>query len=259
VNSDLTEDAFLGGSLRLLQPRAGYRAGLDAILLAAAAACRRGLKDDVLDVGADVGAVGLALARRAPGAQVTMVEQSPALARLALTNIERNDLTQRVQIIQADILRPLTELPELNARRESFDQVLANPPYYTEGCGTPPEGDQKAAAHAMPEGSLDRWVRFMAAMCKSGGAATIIHRAEALGDLLAACGKRFGNLVALPIHAREGEPAIRVLVQGIKGSRAPLELRPGLILHDAEHAFRPEIADILRRGAALPLRPERGN
>src|ERR1700740_1903825 len=79
--TDTTEDAFLGGQLRLRQPRSGHRSGHDAILLAAATAARTG--DRVIEFGAGVGAAGLALARRVGGIELVLVEIDPQLARLA--------------------------------------------------------------------------------------------------------------------------------------------------------------------------------
>lgn len=248
----LTDDAFLGGALSILQPKTGYRAGLDGVLLAAAVDARGGEK--VLDVGAGVGVAGLAVARRLPDVGVTMVERDPKLAALARTNIARNGLAGRVRVIEADVSRPLGEVAELSAAAESFDHVLANPPYHTQGHGTAARDPVKAAANAMPDGDLDRWARFMAAMARSGGMATLVHRADKLGEILSALSGRFGGIVVLPLHPRESEPASRVLVQAIKGSRAALELRPGIILHNADHSFRPAIEAILRHGAGLPLR-----
>jgi tRNA1(Val) A37 N6-methylase TrmN6 len=93
----------------------------------------------------------------------------------------------------------------------------------------------------------------MAAMARPGGHVTSIHRAEALPELLPALAGRFGGAVVLPLHPREGQPALRVIVRAVKGSRAPLELRPGLVLHNADGSFRPRIAAVLRDGAGLPL------
>jgi tRNA1(Val) A37 N6-methylase TrmN6 len=247
-----SDDAFLGEALRILQPQEGYRAGLDAVLLAAAAPVQEG-RVRVLDVGAGAGVVGLAVARRVAGAAVTLVERDPELAALARTNTDRNGLTRRVQVIEADVTRPLRESEALAALAESFDHVLANPPFHTEGRGTAAGDALKAAGHAMPEGSLDRWLRFMAAMARPGGTATLIHRADALADILAALVGRFGGALVLPIHPREDEPASRVLVQAAKGSRAPLRLLPGLVLHGRDHGFRPEVEAMLRHGAPLIL------
>lgn len=248
----VTEDAFLGGALELLQPAAGYRAGLDGVLLAAALEAGPGAQ--ILDVGSGVGVVGLAAARRLPHVRVLLIERDAGLAALARSNIERNDLAARVSLMEADVTRRLGDIPELAARAETFDHALANPPYQAEGHGTVAGDPAKAAANAMPAGTLDRWLRFMAAMVRPGGTVTLIHRADALGEILGALGGRFAGAIVLPIHPREGAPATRVLVRAVKGSRAPLELRPGLVLHGADHGFRPEIEAILRHGAALPLR-----
>jgi tRNA1(Val) A37 N6-methylase TrmN6 len=103
----------------------------------------------------------------------------------------------------------------------------------------------------MPEGGLGRWVGFMAAMARPGGSLRLIHRAEALGDVLAALAGRFGAVSVVPLHPRAREPAARVLVHAVKGSRAPLKLRPGVILHADGNGFAPEIAAVLRCGAGL--------
>jgi tRNA1(Val) A37 N6-methylase TrmN6 len=246
-----SDDAFLGGRLRILQPGSGYRAGLDAVLLAATVVARPGAQ--VLDVGAGVGVVGLCIARRLPDVQVTLVERDARLAALARRNVERNDLGARAHVVQADILRPLGANPGLAAGAESFDHVLANPPFHAEGRGTAADDPVKAAANAMPAGTLDRWARFLAAMARPGGLVTLIHRADALAEVLAALEGRFGGTVVVPVHPQESQPAARVLVRAVKGSRAPLQLRPGLILHKADGSFRPGIAALLREGAALPL------
>ena len=248
----VTDDAFLGGALSILQPKTGYRAGIDGLLLAASVPAENG--DAVLDVGAGVGVVGLAVARRIAQARVSMVERNPRLAELARSNIERNDLAGRVHLIEADITRPPVEGVLPGAAAGTFDHVLANPPFHIEGHGTAASDPLKAGANAMPDGDLERWVRFMAGMTRAGGTATVIHRGDALHALLKALAGRFGGAAVLPIHPRAGEPASRVLIAAIKGSRAPLELRPGLVLHNADHSFRPDVEAILRHGAALALR-----
>ena len=248
----VSDDAFLGGRLRLLQPSIGYRAGIDGVLLAATAEARPGAQ--VLDVGAGVGVVGLCVAQRLPDVRVTMVERDGGLAALARRNVGRNGFAARVRVIEADILRPLGEAPELAAAAGSFDEVLANPPFHVEGRGTAAGDPTKASANAMPAGALDRWMRFMAALARPRGRITLIHRTEALPEVLSALAGRFGGAVVMPLHPREGEAALRVLVRAVRGSRAPLELWPGLVLHGADNSFQPRIAAVLRDGAALPLR-----
>jgi tRNA1(Val) A37 N6-methylase TrmN6 len=247
----VTDDAFLGGALRILQPKDGYRAGVDAVLLAASAPAKAGRRERVLDVGAGVGVVGLAVARRIADATVVLVERDPRLAELARANVEHNGLSERVRVIEADVERPLNGQPAIAALAESFDHVLANPPFHTEGRGTAAADTAKAAANAMAEGSFVGWSRFLAAMARPSGTAAVIHKAEALAALLAACEGRFGALEVLPIHPRQDATAIRVIVRGTKGSRGPLSLLPQLTLHGDDNGFRPEIERVLREGAGL--------
>lgn len=250
----VSDDAFLGGRLRILQPRQGYRAGLDAVMLAAAVADRDGRPFSVLDAGAGVGTAGLCVASRCPAARVVLVEREPDLVRLARENIARNALGERVSAIEADLANASrTELSALGIAESAFDQVIANPPYHAEGAGTAAPHALRAAAHAMPETGLDAWCRFLARMARPGGEALIIHKTAALPDLLRALEGRFGGLAALPLHAFAGEAAGRILLRGLKGSRAPFRLEAGLVLHEAESRFTPGAEGVLRLGQSLAV------
>jgi tRNA1(Val) A37 N6-methylase TrmN6 len=248
-----TDDAFLGGRLQILQPRSGYRAGLDAVMLAAAVPAAAGKTMRVLDLGAGVGTAGLCLARRIEAARVTLFEREPALARLAEENVARNGLGSRVRVVEGDVGVSAGALRALDLAEESFDHVVANPPFHSLDAGTLATDALKAGSHAMPETELAHWARFMARMAAPGGGVTVIHKAEALIRLLAVLDGRFGGLLVLPLYPRAGVPAHRVLVQGLKGSRAPLALLPGLVLHGAGDDFTPEAQAVLRDGAALHM------
>lgn len=260
----VTDDAFLGDALAIFQPAHGYRAGLDAVLLAAACGAMDGRNARVLDVGAGVGVAGLCVARRVPDCHVTLVEREPALADLARRNIERNGFQDRARVVELDVaaggavvhrakVDERVEVPVDEARvlPGAFTHVIANPPYFAHGHGTAPPTRLKAASHQMAGGDLDAWFRFIATAASRDGVVTMIHRAEALGVLVEGIGRRFGALRVLPLYPRPGEPAHRVIVQGRKGSRAPLTLLPGIALHGDGHAFVERIDAVLRGGTAL--------
>jgi FkbM family methyltransferase len=247
-----SEDLFLGEALVVRQPRNGYRAGTDAVLLAASIGPESVGTGPILDVGSGVGVVGLCVAARCPRASVVLLEREPNLVALARHNIERNGLAMRVSVVQADIARASGALDEAGIASETFAIVLANPPYHEEGRSTAAESRLKAAAHQMPQDALETWARFMNRMAAPGGQVAMIHKTEALPRILAAFDGRFGGISVLPIHARAAESAIRVIVTGIKGSRAPISIKPGLILHGPDQAFLPEIEAVFRYGAALP-------
>jgi tRNA1(Val) A37 N6-methylase TrmN6 len=205
-----------------------------------------------MDVGAGVGVVGLCVAARCPERQVVLVEREPKLAALARRNIDRNGLAMRVSVVETDIARATVALTGAAVASETFAFVLANPPYHDEGRGTVAGDPLRAASHQMPQDALEVWARFMNRMAAPGGRAAMIHKAEALPRILSAFANRFGGICVLPIHARADEPAIRVIVSGIKGSRAPVSIKPGLVLHGPDQAFLPEIEAVFRHGAALP-------
>lgn len=253
LDGSVTDDAFLGGALKLLQPKSGYRAGVDAVLLAASVPCIQDVNERVLDAGGGVGTVGLSVVRRCPAATAVLLERAPMLVDLANENVKRNALSERVQVFSGDLTASWSEMAGEGLAPESFDHVVANPPFHTDGEGTASPDPWKSIAHSMPQGDLDLWGRLLARMAVPGGTGTMIHKAEALGAVLGAMAGRFGALKILPIYPRAGQPAIRIIVQGTKGSRGPTTILPGFTLHGEGNGFLPEAEAILRHGGALSL------
>ncbi len=250
--ADLTDDAFLGGRISIRQPSHGYRAGIDAVLLAAAIPADGG--DRVLEAGAGVGVPTFCLAERVPGTLLTAVEIQGELCDLGRENADRNGFADRVAFVEADVLASGPELARLGLERESYDHVLANPPYHVAGRAQVPGNAGRAKSHVQNAGDLEGWIRFMVTMAAADASITIVHRADALAALLAVLDRRVGDTAVLPIHSGPAGEATRVIVQGRKGSRAPLRIRPGLVMHDAGGGFSPVAEQILRNGSGLDLR-----
>ena len=236
-----TEDAFLGGRLRLRQPVDGYRAAIDPVFLAASVDAAAG--DRVLDVGAGHGAAALCLARRVPGCHVTGIEVQPGFARLAGENARANGLAGSVGIVAADLMRPALAPAD-------FDHVMANPPYLERGRGTPPRSRDAAAARAEGDVGLGEWIGFMHRMARPRGVLTLIHRADRLDRILSLLDRRCGAVTVFPLWPRSGVAAKRVIVRARKDVAAPAAIAPGLVLHGNDGAFTAE-ADAVLRGAAL--------
>lgn len=242
----LTRDAFLGGKLHLWQPKTGYRAGVDAVLLAASVPARPG--ERILDLGCGAGAVALCLAARVGGLQLTGVEVQPFYADLA----RRNGGSQ-IEVVIADI----TDMP-LHLRERQFDHVLANPPYY----------DRRASKAASDTGretalgettALQDWIKIAARRLAPKGYAHIIHRAPRLPEILSAMLGRLGSIEVQPLSPRMRRAAELVIVRGRKNGRADFKLHAPLVLHEgAVHtgdgdSYVPAIKAVLREGAALPF------
>lgn len=238
---EVTRDAFLGGRLTIAQPSTGFRAGLDSVLLGAATGHGSG---HLLDLGAGVGTAALVALADHLQLNATLVESDTATAALAVENIVSNGLASRAQVLTLDLTASGRTRAAAGLKADHFVSVIANPPFY-EG-GTSPSARRAAARHMSPK-TLDIWVKTAATHAAPGGEVIFIHVAERLSALLQSLESRFGGITVLPLTPREGEPASRVLIRGIKGSRAPLTLLASRTLHTPSgRSFRPEFEAIFR-------------
>ncbi|HVH01975.1 MAG TPA: methyltransferase [Amaricoccus sp.] len=220
-DADLTCDGFLDGRLRIRQPRVGYRAATDPVLLAAFVPARPG--EAVLELGCGAGTAALCLAARVPGLALHGLELQPGYAALARRNAEANGLALTVH--EGDLRRPPAGLRAL-----AFDQVLANPPFHPAGV-TGAADPGRDAAHREGEAGLGDWIDAGLRRLRPGGRLTLIHRTARLAAILAGIEGRAGAVEILPLAGRAGRPAERVLVRARKGSRAALRLYPPFTLH----------------------------
>jgi tRNA1(Val) A37 N6-methylase TrmN6 len=240
----LTRDAFLGGRLVVSQPEKGFRAGLDSVLLGASVSAGAGR---LLDLGAGVGTAALVALAGVPGASATLLEIDAATAAVAALNLAANGFGERGRVLVLDVtakggVRAAAGLPS-----DHYDAVIANPPFFDPGAGSAPSRARATARHMPPE-TLDLWVKAAATHAAPEGEVVFIHAATSLPVLLPAFSSRFGAVTVLPLTPREGEPASRVLVRGIKGSRAPFTLLASRAFHEPEgRTFRPEF-DVIFRG-----------
>lgn len=246
---DVSDDAFLGGRLRLRQPRKGHRAGHDAILLAAATAARPG--ERVAEFGAGVGAAGLAVARRVRGVALTLVERDERLAALARDNALRNGLEAAVMVL--DVAADAAAFASCGLGPDSADRVLMNPPFNDPQRHRPSPDIGRRAAHEAGTSTLETWTHAARRTLRPGGTLTLIWRAEGLAAVLAALGRGFGGVAVLPVHPGPDAAAIRVLARAEKGSGAPAVLLPGLVLNDAAGNPAPFVAAVLKGEETLPL------
>lgn len=243
-----SEDGFLGGRLRLRQPKSGHRAGHDAILLAAAVAARAG--DRVVDFGAGVGTAGLAVAARVPGLALALVEIDPQLAELARGNAEANNIA--ADIVGLDISGVAEDFVAAGLPHDSADAVLMNPPFNDAARHRASPDKSREIAHIATEATLDGWVHAARRLLKSGGVLTLIWRADGLTDVLVALDRGFGSVAVMPIHGDRSAAAIRILVRAVKGARGPLAIEAGISLRDAKGDPDDYISQVLAGDAVLP-------
>jgi len=246
TGSAVTEDHLLGGRIVVRQPAKGYRAGLDAALLAAA--CDAGPGERVLEAGCGVGAAMLAAAVRRPGASFIGIERDGAALALAEANIAANGLGDRVAVICG-------EIGDAAAAGEApVDAALCNPPFFDDPAAMRAPHPAKAGAWLADDG-LGAWTGYLTRRVRRGGAITLIHRADRLAELLGLLGARSGSFQVRPVHPFADAPAKRVLVRAVKGGRAPLQLLSALVLHERGGAKHTAEAEAILRGESdLPWR-----
>jgi tRNA1(Val) A37 N6-methylase TrmN6 len=244
-----TEDAFLGGQLRLRQLKSGHRAGHDAMLLAAATPARIG--DRVVDLGAGVGAAGLAVARRVAGIGLVLVEIDEELAALARANAAENEIA--ADVIVLDVASTADASAEAGLKPDSVDAVLMNPPFNDPARHRISPDQTRAAAHVAGAATLENWVHAARRILKSGGTLTLIWRADGIAEVLAALDRGFGSLAILPVHGDPTSPAIRVLVRASKGGKAPAQIYPALMLNDESGVPNKQVQEMLSGKRLLPF------
>ena len=251
MGAEFTEDAVLGGKLLLKQPRRGHRFGHDALLLAAA--CPARARERVVDLGAGVGAAGLALALRVDGAEVTLVEVDPDLAALAAENARVNGLAARVRSVVLDVAAPAPAFAAAGLAPESVARVLMNPPFNDAARHRASPDKAREIAHVATASTLTGWIHAARRILKSGGVLSLIWRADGLAEILAALDRGFGSLVILPVHGDAAKPAIRLLVRAVKGGRAPTQILAALMLNNESAVPNKQVQDILQGKGVLPL------
>ncbi|PZU00312.1 MAG: methyltransferase [Brevundimonas sp.] len=238
----IVENGLLNGRVRLRQPARGYRAGMDAALLAAAVDASPG--QTVIEAGCGAGAVLMQIAARRPGVVLTGIERDPAMAALAMENAALNGMEATATIRQGDVAAGFRALG-----RAPADWAVSNPPFFDDAKALRAPSEGKRGAWMADDG-LRAWTGFLLKAVREGGRIVVIHRADRLADLLALLGDKAGSFAVRPVHPFADEPAKRVLVHAVKSGRAPLRLLPPLVLHDREGGKHSAQAEAILRGEA---------
>lgn len=234
-----TEDKFVNGHVTIKQPVHGYRAGSDAVFLAASISPKPYSR--VLDLGAGVGVVSLILAKRYPDVRIVALENQRDLAQLARANVHANQLSEKVEVTSQISSSPLTA--------GTFDYIVTNPPYYKRDSSKSP--DILKAASNTESMELENWIKFCFKMLKPNGTFSMIHRPARLSDILNVFQNRFGDVIIYPLW--NIEQANRVIIKGKKESRGTIKLLTGMTVHHPDGQFTKKSEEILREGKELNI------
>lgn len=244
---DLTRDAMLGRRVHVFQPREGYRAGTDPVLLAASVSVRPG--QAVLELGCGAAPALCCLGVRVPGLRLAGLEIQPGYAALARRNLSENGLA-------GDIWEGDLAAPPVAMRAERFDAVMANPPYFESHRRVASVDRAREMARA-GETPLETWVATASRRLKPRGYATFIQRAERLPDLLAAMSAHLGALELWPLLPREGRAPRLILARGRKEGRAEFRFHAPAVIHasdshvSCDNSYTVLFEGVFRRGEPL--------
>ena len=247
VSDDLTCDDFLGGKLRIWQPRVGYRAGVDPVILAAMVPAKSG--ETVLELGCGVGVASLCLMARVPKLAATGVELQAGYADLARRNAEAHnaDLT----VITAD----LRALPA-DLRQRRFHHVIMNPPYFDRSTGSASVDAGRDIAFG-GDTPLADWITIGAKRVGPRGYLTLVQRMERLPEVLAALDGKLGAIIVRPIAGRAARAPDHFILQARQEGRAAFRMAQTLVMHEGmvDDGYAPAVEAALRNGANLPILP----
>lgn len=243
-NLATTHDSIYQGKWLLEQPRKGYRFGTDAMVLAAAVQAKPGEK--VLELGCGVGAVLLAAHARMPDVFLTGIERVPDYVELAKRNIIHNKVSRRINIFKGDLQNAMT----IHSMGR-FDHVIANPPYYEVGRHSGSITEIRRVARQQEPEALAEWIQAANRVLKPKGTVTFIHAAEKLDDLLYGMKRFCGGIRIFPLWPQMGKPSKRIVVQGIKGSKAPLTLYSGLVMHQEDGLSTERALEVINHGQSI--------
>ena len=244
---NITEDSFLDGKLSLFQPKKGFRAGLDSVLLAASVNAKPGEK--VLEIGAGVGTVLFCLMNRISGLEATGIEIMEEYHSLSLINAQKNKIN--ANLILGDFFT------YGNLKKEIFDQIFFNPPYYPVSNYKISDNKLLEIAHIEYPGILKKMLTFALKRCKPYGYITLIHRPSRISDILSIFKNMAGDIKILPIVSSNSKNASRMIIRARKSAKGDTKLLNPLYLYKdskkmgQKKQYTFEIQNILRNGYGL--------
>ncbi len=247
---ELTNDKFLDGKILVKQPKIGYRAAMDPVLMAAAVPEISNGK--ILDLGAGVGVAALCYGARVPDVEIIGLELQKDYAELAIKNAKLNFLDDRIKIIHGDLLN----ICDINSNSSdfatgSFQQIMANPPFLAANKAISSPVSAKNIANMEGNANLSHWIDFILKMLKPKGGLTIIHRADRIDEILSLLYGRAGDVTIIPLFPFAGRDAKRVIIRAQKSTNGVAKLTAGLILHAENNRYTKQTDNILRHNAGL--------
>jgi len=247
TESSETCDAILAGKVRVIQPRRGYRFSVDSILLARFASVRG--SDRVLELGAGTGVISLTIAALHRPREIVALEIQPELVAMIGRSAELNSIDS-IRAIAAD-LRTLHDGKNAKVLRESFDVVMANPPYRASHAGRISPHEARRIARSETSATLEDFIAAASRCVRRGGKAAFVFAADRSAELISAL--REYDLEPKRIrfvHPYNDAPATTILIEARKNGGIEVAVEAPLIMFDSPGVYSQEAREILEEVAS---------
>lgn len=235
---DLSSDKVLGGAISLLQPKKGFRVGIDSILLSSS------IKNftSCLELGSGSGVISICLARRILNSKIIGVENNKLLIEIANRNLINNDLnSSKINFYHFDVIGEKFS----KIYNDFFDQVVMNPPYFNKANINLSKNYNKATAKYLDASSLNDWIEVAYKKLVKKGYLNFVYRTGALSNVFSLLDSKWGDIRIFPLWPKMRKQSKLFLIQARKDSKAETKLLPGLILHNEDGSYTNDCNNVL--------------
>lgn len=218
-------DDLQNHGLHILQRKAGFRFGMDAVLLAHFARLRP--RERIADFGTGTGILPLLMSQSEPSASFDALEILPDMAEMAARSVRLNGLAERIRVQCADLRSAAALLGY-----ESMHGVVCNPPYAKSGAAIPSEDVGLASARHETQCTLQEVARAAAAVLRNRGRLWMcLPAARALEVMDAMRAERLQPKRLRMVCAKAGKPPYLLLLEAMKNANPGLHWLPPLIVY----------------------------
>lgn len=228
--------------LKIIQNKKGFCFGIDSILLSDFA---KEIKKDakVIDLGTGTGIIATLLCEKTKLKKIIGIEKQKEVSEMAQKSIKLNQLENKFEIINEDIIN-IEKILEKN----NFDAIVTNPPYKKKGTGIENEEKKKIISRHETTATLEDFIKISKNLLKDKGEFYMVHRPDRLVDILNNMRKYKiePKILRFVFSNKNSEPKL-ILIKGIKNAKPFLKVENNLYIYDDEGIYTKEIEEIYNK------------
>lgn len=228
--------------LKIIQNKKEFCFGIDSILLSDFA---KEIKKDakVIDLGTGTGIIATLLCEKTKLKKIIGIEKQKEVSEMAQKSIKLNQLENKFEIINEDIIN-IEKILEKN----NFDAIVTNPPYKKKGTGIENEEKKKIISRHETTATLEDFIKISKNLLKDKGEFYMVHRPDRLVDILNDMRKYKiePKILRFVFSNKNSEPKL-ILIKGIKNAKPFLKVENNLYIYDDEGNYTKEIEEIYNK------------